>query len=247
MPVDAASTATIVPLESASHTTAPAPPSFFEELDRLPPGRHSVPADEVARQQRQRLLAAMLDAVGEQGYLTTSVADLLGRAGVSRRSFYEQFSDKEDCFLQAHDHITHVAHEAVVETLRDQPSWRDGLRASLDLLLRTAAANPRYARAWLVEVLAIGPEGLRRRDAALAPFEAFLETGRTEAPDGVAIPAAVAETLVGGMIETIATRLMHDDADQLPELLDQLVYWGLVPFVGPAEAASALPLATPAR
>jgi AcrR family transcriptional regulator len=220
--------------------THPAPPTFFEELDRLPPGRHSVPADEVARQQRQRLLAAMLDAVGEQGYLTTSVADVLGRAGVSRRSFYEQFSDKEDCFLHAHDHVTRVGHDAVVEILSDQPSWRDGLRATLDLLLRTAAANPRYARAWLVEVLAIGPEGLRRRDAALAPFVRFVDGGRAEAPDGVAIPTGAAETLVGGILATFAARLMHDDAEQLPDLTDELVFWGLVPFVGPAEAASAL-------
>jgi AcrR family transcriptional regulator len=193
----------------------------------------------------------MMSAVGEQGYLATSVADVLGRAGVSRRSFYEQFSDKEDCFLQAHDHVTQVTHDAVVELLRgEQSSWREGLRSALDLLLRTAAANPRYARAWLVEVLAIGPEGLRRRDAAIAPFQRFFEAGRAEAPDGVPVPETVAETLVGGIIETVATRLMHDEAERLPELLDQLVYWGLVPFVGPIEAAAAIEsraLTAPAR
>jgi AcrR family transcriptional regulator len=228
----------------------PAPPTFFADHGRLPPGRHRVPAEEVVRQQRERLLAAMLDAIGEQGYLATSVADVLTRAGVSRRSFYEQFSDKEDCFLRAHEHVTRVAHQAVADALRDAPGWRDGLRTALDLLLRTAAAHPRYARAWLVEVLALGPEGLRRRDAAIAPFRRFADRGRAEAAPGVTVPTIVAETLVGGIIETVTARLLHDEAQRLPELLDELVYSGLVPFVGPVEAAAALgpgALAGPAR
>ena len=91
----------------------PAPPVFFEALQRLPPGRHSVPAEEVARQQRLRLMAGMLDAVGEQGYVATSVADVLSRAGVSRRTFYEHFADKEACFLQAFDHVAAVSRDAV--------------------------------------------------------------------------------------------------------------------------------------
>lgn len=214
----------------------PAPPVFFEDLQRLPPGRHSVPAEEVARQQRLRLMAGMLDAVGEQGYVATSVADVLSRAGVSRRTFYEHFADKEACFLQAFDHVAGVCRDAVRASFTGHTRWRDALRAGLDVFLRTAAANPRVARACLVEILAVGHEGVRHRDTAMEPFQRFFETGRNEAPEGVVIPDTVTETLVGGIVETVSTRVMRDEAERLPELLDSLVYWSLVPFVGPVEA-----------
>jgi AcrR family transcriptional regulator len=221
---------------------APSPPVFFEDLDRLPPGRHSVPSEEVARQQRLRLMAGMLDAVGEQGYVATSVADVLTRARVSRRTFYEHFSDKEDCFLQSFDHVAAIAHESVGRAFDADADggWRRAVRSGLDLFLRTAALNPKLARACLVEVLAVGPEGLRRRDAAMEPFRRFFELGRREAPDGVQIPGTVAETLVGGVLELVSGRVMRGQADELPALVDGLVYWALVPFVGPADAAGEL-------
>jgi AcrR family transcriptional regulator len=223
---------------------APALPVFFEDLQRLPPGRHSVPSEEVARQQRLRLLAGMLDAVGEQGYVATSVADVLSRAGISRRTFYEHFSDKEDCFLQAFDHVATIAHDAVADAVTDalagRRDWRRAARAGLAVFLHTVAAHPRYARACLVEILAIGPEGVRRRDAATEPFQRFFERGSAEVPEGVSLPGAVTETLVGGILETVSGRVMRDEAAQVPELLDSLVYWALVPFVGPAEAAAEL-------
>jgi AcrR family transcriptional regulator len=218
---------------------APQLPVFFEDLRRLPPGRHSVPSEEVARQQRLRLMAGMLDAVGEQGYVATSVADVLSRAGVSRRTFYEHFSDKEDCFLQAFDHVATIGREAVGDAFRKEDGWRRAVRTGLSTFLHTAAANPRFARACLVEILAVGPEGVRRRDAATEPFQRFFAQGREQAPEGVRIPETVAETLVGGILETVSARVMRDEADRLPELLDALVYWSLVPFVGPIEAAAA--------
>jgi hypothetical protein len=91
-----------------------------------------------------------------------------------------------------------------------------------------------------VEILAVGPEGIRRRDASLAPCQRFFQGGRERAPSGTTIPETITETLVGGILETITARVMRDEADQLPALLDQLVYWGLVPFVGPVEASSEL-------
>ncbi|HEY8582339.1 MAG TPA: TetR/AcrR family transcriptional regulator [Capillimicrobium sp.] len=216
------------------------PPAFFEDLQRLPPGRHSVPTAEVARQQRERLMAGMLDAVGEQGYVATSVADVLARAGVSRRTFYEHFSDKEDCFLQAYDHVVAIAADAVRDVIAAQPDWRRAVRAGLALLLDTVAAHPRFARACIVEVLAVGPEGMRHRDAATQPFQRFFESGRDQAGAEWQLPATVAEILVGGILETITTRVMRNEADQVPALLDDLVYWALVPFIGPAAAAEAI-------
>ncbi len=221
----------------AAQQRQPETPVFFEDLQRLPPGRHSVPAEEVARQQRLRLMNGMLDAVGEQGYVATSVADVLARAGVSRRTFYEHFADKEACFLQAFDHVVRVTRELFENASAGHARWPESLRAGLDVLLHTVAENPRVARACLVEILAVGYEGVRRREAALEPFQGFFEGGRDEAPEGVVIPATVTETLVGGIVETVSGRLMRGEAERVPELLDPLMYWSLVPFVGPEAAA----------
>jgi AcrR family transcriptional regulator len=215
-------------------------PVFFEDLKRLPPGRHSIAVEEVVRQQRMRLMAAMLDAVGEQGYIATSVADVLSRAGISRRTFYEHFSDKEDCYLQAYDHVTAMLFETIAASFVGHRRWQDAMRAGLDVFLRTVAANPRFARACLGEILTVGPEGVRRRDASLTPFQQFFEMARELAPAEASIPETVTETLVGGILETICARVMRDEADRVPELLDQLMFWGLVPFVGPVEANQAL-------
>jgi AcrR family transcriptional regulator len=222
---------------AAAHVPTPV---FFEDLKRLPPGRHSIAVEEVARQQRVRLMGAMLDAVGEQGYIATSVADVLTRAGISRRTFYEHFSDKEDCYLQACDHVAGVLTEAVGRALADHRRWQDSMRAGLDLFLRSVAENPRFARAMLVEVLAVGPAGFARRDSWLLPFQQFFEVARSLAPAEAAIPETVAETLVGGILETITARVVRDEADRVPELLDPLMFWGLVPFMGPVEAQKAL-------
>lgn len=220
--------------------STPRPPVFFEDLQRLPPGRHSVPTEEVARQQRERLMAGMLDAIGEQGYVATSVADVLARAGVSRRTFYEHFSDKEDCFLQAYDHVVRILTEAIREVVADLSDWRAAIRDGLQLLLVTVAEHPRLARACIVEILAVGPEGMRHREAAMAPFQGLFEAGHQAVAGAAPLPPTVAETLVGGILETITARVMRGEADQVPRLLDDLYYWSLVPFVGPAEAAEAV-------
>ena len=215
-------------------------PILFEDLKRLPPGRHSIAVEEVARQQRVRLMGAMLEAVGEQGYIATSVADVLARAGISRRTFYEHFSDKEDCYLQAYDHVAGILTGAVGQVLQGHRHWQEAMRAGLDLFLRTVADNPRVSRAMLVEVLAVGPAGVQRRDASLTPFQQFFEMARELAPAEASIPETVNETLVGGILETITARVMRDEADRVPDLLDQLMFWGLVPFLGPVEANEAL-------
>jgi AcrR family transcriptional regulator len=217
-------------------------PTFFDDLGRLPPGRQVLPAEEVARQQRERMMAAMLDAVGEQGYIATTVADVLERAGVSRRTFYEHFDDREDCFLAAYDHVAGILSATMLEVLRERrpQAWADGVRVALDLFLHTVAAQPRLARACLVEILAVGPAGVARRGASLEPFARFVEAGRATAEDPAAVPGGVAETVVGGIVETVSMRVLHDRAGTVPELHDQLMYWALVPFVGPVAAGAAL-------
>lgn len=129
---------------------------------RLPRGRHGLSREQVVSDQRARMLAAMVDAMAEEGYVGTSVADVIARAGVSRETFYQQFSSKLDCFLAAFG----VAEDVVAGALADAAGAGSlderldrAVRAYLDLL----AAEPGVARLFLVEVHAAGPEAMRRR------------------------------------------------------------------------------------
>src|SRR5256714_4119523 len=133
-------------------------------VQQLPRGRHRLSREQVLASQRGRMLAAMAEAVAEKGYVGTAVADVIERAGVSRETFYEQFSDKEDCFLAAYD----TGVEALLEVMVDAAA---GSRASpekrLDRVLSAyfagLAAEPAFARAFLIEVYAVGPRALERR------------------------------------------------------------------------------------
>src|SRR6195256_1200113 len=84
-----------------------------EVVQQLPRGRHRLSRDQVLASQRGRMLAAMAEAVAEKGYVGTAVADVIERAGVSRETFYEHFSSKEDCFLAAYDTGVEALHEVM--------------------------------------------------------------------------------------------------------------------------------------
>jgi AcrR family transcriptional regulator len=136
------------------------------EVEQLPRGRHRLTRAAVEHSQRERLLLAMTQSVAERGYARTTVADVLRRARVSRETFYEQFRNKEDCFLAAYDAAASIVAEAMTGALgpADLPA---GVEARLERLLSrylaTLAAEPAVARAFLVEVYAAGPAALARR------------------------------------------------------------------------------------
>src|SRR2546423_4119984 len=144
-------------------------------VQQLPRGRHRLSREQVLASQRGRMLAAMAEAVAEKGYVGTAVADVIERAGVSRETFYEQFSDKEDCFLAAYD----TGVEALLEVMVDAAA---GSRASpekrLDRVLSAyfagLAAEPAFARAFLIEVYAVGPRALERRGELQQRFVATM-------------------------------------------------------------------------
>jgi AcrR family transcriptional regulator len=144
-------------------------------VERLPRGRHGLSRDEVITSQRGRMLRAMADAMSERGYVGTPVAEVIRRAGVSRETFYQQFSSKLDCFMAAFDRAAELLLGSIetktgVERARlDGHDGRDGgtrlaqfdrvLAAYLDGL----ASHPGYARLFLVEVYAAGPPAVARR------------------------------------------------------------------------------------
>lgn len=139
---------------------------------RLPRGRHGLSREQVAQAQRERIMIGLVEVVGDRGYAAATVADVLGRAGVSRESFYEHYSSKLDCFVQTFDHAASVLVDdlrTVVAVPAGAPRARKlevALGAYLDLLV----ADPGLARLFLVESMAAGPALIERRAAVQERF-----------------------------------------------------------------------------
>jgi AcrR family transcriptional regulator len=208
---------------------------------RLPRGRHGLPRRFIVHNQRERMLLAVAEAVAEQGYATTTVADIIARARLSRRTFYEHFADKEECFLAAYDTVVEQMLAGVGHAYEGAGTrWTDRVHDGLEAFVNYLVAEPAFARMCIVEVVAAGPEARGRRDAAMRVFIDFLEPGRDEAPRGVTVPPLAAEIIVGGIYEIIYTRLLRDAADELVEMLPDLLYCALVPYVGHRAAERAV-------
>ena len=123
--------------------------------------------------QRARMLDAVTRAVADKGYARVTVGDVVGIAGVSRRTFYEQFKDKEDCFLAAYATGTDALIENMVEaSLRvgRDAHWREVLRVAIDTYVGTLAADPEFARTFLVDVLGAGPAAVELRRQVYEQF-----------------------------------------------------------------------------
>jgi len=196
---------------------------------RLPSGRHGLTREAVAASQRGRLLDAMASVVAEKGYAATTVADVVERAGVSRRTFYEQFTDKEACFLAACD----LGLGAVLERIRDaverQPDagWRQRARSGVEAFLALLASEPAFARALQVEILTAGPAALDRRATMLTTFSAVWrgvhERARLEEPSLSPVPDELFPILTAGLEELIRDCVRTRGADALPELADPIL------------------------
>jgi AcrR family transcriptional regulator len=208
--------------------------------ERLPRGRHGLPRRFIVHNQRERMLLAVAEAVAEQGFVTTTVADIIARARLSRRTFYEHFADKEECFLAAYDTVVEQLLSAVGQAYEQADGWTRKVHDGLETFLSYLAAEPAFARMCIVEVVAAGPDARSRRDAAMRVFVGFLEPGRAEAPRGVVVPALAAEVVVGGIYEIIYSRLQRNAADELVEMLPELLYCALVPYIGHALAERAV-------
>lgn len=208
--------------------------------ERLPRGRHGLPRRFIVHNQRERMLLAVAEAVAEQGFATTTVADIIARARLSRRTFYEHFADKEECYLAAYDTVVEQLLAAVGQAYEQADGWTQKVHDGLETFLAYLAAEPAFARMCIVEVVAAGAEARSRRDAAMRVFVDFLEPGRAEAPKGIEVPALASEIVVGGIYEIIYSRLQRDAANELVELLPELLRCALIPFIGHSAAERAV-------
>lgn len=206
--------------------------------DQLPRGRHGLSPDEVAASQRSRILDAMKAATGELGYHDASIAEVIRRAGVTRKAFYKLFEDKEQCFIQAYERDLARLLTLTLEAFETQDAWADRVRAALSALLHALARDPTAARLCFIEVMTAGPRAIAARNEAMRGFTIVFDTGRLE--DDRSRPPALALNMVGGMSEIIHREVASGRAEDLPSVLPDLMYTSVLPILGPEAAAREL-------
>ncbi|HXR31447.1 MAG TPA: TetR/AcrR family transcriptional regulator [Solirubrobacterales bacterium] len=196
-----------------------------------------MPPEVIARSQRERLLEATVRVVAEKGYGATTVTDLTKEAGISRTTFYEMFEDKEACFLAAYDSVVDTLVRRIATAYEAEEGWPRRARAGLSALLAALAEEPELARLALVDVGAAGPAAQRRYRAALQRLTPFFDEGRDFAPGGRSLPANTSRMAIGAVAGLISDELAAGRAGQLPDLLSEVLFATLVPYIGPVAAA----------
>jgi AcrR family transcriptional regulator len=207
-----------------------ATPFRLPPLDRLPSGRHRLTREAVIESQRGRLLFAIAQAVADKGYSATTVADIVDRASVSRSTFYEQFPDKEACFLAMFNFAVEFVLGQMGEAwdkLGPDQDWRAHVRSDMTTYLGVLASEPAFAWSLHVEVLAAGSAALERRSEIFALFtertRRIHELARGEDNSLPELPASLFEIHTGGMDELIREQLRTGGADGVPNLAEPAI------------------------
>lgn len=192
----------------------------------LPRGRHAAAREVVLASQRGRLLEAMAICVAERGYAATTVAQVVAQAGVSRKTFYEHFADKRACFLAAWEVGTDILFGQLAAVAEETHDWRARLRSGTEAFLEVLAAEPDFARSFMIEVLSVGEEALARRAEIHERFAAVLaETYAAAQQQGAAlgpVPPWVFRAAAGAAWELIVEHLRTRGAAEIVELAPQI-------------------------
>jgi AcrR family transcriptional regulator len=175
----------------------------------LPRGPQALPREEVAAHQRERLVEAMVQAVNERGVMATTISDLVARAGISRRTFYEHFENKEACLLATYDTV--VEQEALrLLSLPNSGRWLGRLETIIRALFDAIAERPDAARLICVEMGASGAAGVQRWAEGAGRFERFVSAGFEQAPGDGTIPDPVARAFVGAVRKIVYSRVREE-------------------------------------
>jgi AcrR family transcriptional regulator len=178
---------------------------------RLPPGPHGLPPELVERNQRERLIAAMAEVCAKRGYAESSVAEVAKRAGVSTASFYRQFKDKRECMLASFGELFERLLAAIEAGCGEGKRPGERARTGVGTAIALLGADPPAARLLSIEIVAVGPEGVRAQHEAIERLASVLRGA--EAPDGTpdavwaataAMTALLARRLIEGRVPDVA-------------------------------------------
>lgn len=167
------------------------------------------------------------------------MTDIVKRAGIARKTFYDNFSSKEDCFLAAQEYAMETALERVVGAAGTEQSWAGRVRAGLAAFLEYVAAEPALAKTCMVEALGVSPASISYYEESQQAFVSLFKLGRNVSPQGKELPETLEEAIIGGVFWIVYQRLVTAETETITELLPELVEFVLAPYLGP-EAAHGL-------
>jgi AcrR family transcriptional regulator len=202
----------------------------------LPRGRHGLPPEFVAQNQRERLLVAIAESLDEHGYDGTTVSLISSRARVSKSDFYRHFESKDDCFLSAYDAAVERLREGVLAACADRDDWADGVCAGLAAALADFAGEPARANLLLVEGLRAGPGVYGRFRVAVESFVPYLRDGAPVGTSAGRPPDAADEAVIGGIASLLGRRVLAGEAKRLERFFPELAEFALTPYLGVAAA-----------
>lgn len=204
-----------------------------------PEGRHveqlqscDAAADGWFEAERDRLLEAIADLVGREGYEATTLPDVLSEASISRATFEHHFDDKQQCFLAAQDRLVGRAVDSVLRSKDETRPWLEQMIVGLERVLAICLRDPQLARVAMVEVAAVGADGRRQQLGAIARFAELLPP----IPGEDQLPASTSQLAVSGVASLLSEALAGEDSERLAGLLPELVFALLCPFIGPRAA-----------
>jgi AcrR family transcriptional regulator len=207
-------------------------------MDRLPRGRHGLSPEFVARNQRDRLIAALITTLADVGYQKTTVSMIGRRAAVSKSDFYKHFDSKDECFLAAYDSAVARIRAVAVEACgtAGATDWPTRVRVGVVALLTLLAEEPALAAIILAEGLRAGRGIYDRYQAAVESFVPLLREGAPDGPGGQPVPPATDEAVVGGVASLLSRRVIAGETADLTGLLPDVLEFVLTPHLG-TEAA----------
>jgi AcrR family transcriptional regulator len=192
--------------------------------------RPALPREFIALHKQRRIMDALAELTAEQGYEATKISDIVKRAGVARKTLYDNFEGKEEVFLAAFD----AAHEEVLRRVKEggadaDGDWQDRVEGALAAFLGYVAEQPTLARMCMIEALSATPATTQRYEDAL---ETFVEMTRQALPDDERLPDTIAETLVGGVAWIVYQQIRRGDAERAEDLLPELTEFMMAPYLG---------------
>jgi AcrR family transcriptional regulator len=196
----------------------------------LPRGPQALPPEQVAADQRERLYEATIQAVNERGFVATTISDLVASAGVSRRSFYEHFNNKEECLLATYDALIERLTTRIAEAYNPEDQWVDQIDAFVRALFEASSDRPDAARLVSVEMGAAGPIGIERWARDAERLAAFISSVFEQAPGPGSIPQPVARAIVGALRTILYSRVRRERSSrslkaELQKLTPDVVAW----------------------
>lgn len=208
------------------------------ELGPLPGGFHGLSRQQITDSQRERLMAAMAEAVAERGYRATTITEVTKSASVSSRDFYELFDGKEDCFLAAFDAVVGHLDVLLRDAVAGEDDWARQVIAALQASLEFFASEPDLAHLCLLESVSATPATAARFREAVLSCAPGLALGREELDDPDSLPPETEGTIVGGAVSLATRSVLTGSAEDLPNLLPDLTEFVLGSYLGSERAAA---------